>query len=87
MALATVPLVANYASVSKGGLKNVDINEYEYDKNEMAAGCASGSPIGTWDLAFVSEMGMLKMCKTLPNMPKGCKLLSETYQPAPYIFS
>lgn len=53
----------------------------------MAAGCGSGSLLGSWDLAFVPKMGELKMCSTLPKMHKGYMLFSETHQPASAIFS
>lgn len=53
----------------------------------MAAGCGSGSPRESWVLAFVPKMGELEMCTALPKMHKGCKLVSETQQPASAIFS
>lgn len=53
----------------------------------MAAGCGSGSPLESWVLAFVPKMGELGMRTTLPKMHKGCKLVSETQQPASAIYS
>lgn len=45
------------------------------EEKEMAAGCSSGSPFGSWDLEFVPKMVGLRMYTTLSKMHTACKLL------------